>query len=63
MAFSFVFVVEQLRLGGPTGNRPVKSGKPKVFVTDGTSVPLHGWCLVFTRSTKDALTESNMPQV
>ena len=34
-----------------------------MFVTDGKSVPLHGWCLVFTRtSVKMALTEVNMPQ-
>ena len=57
-------IVEHLRLGGPSGNRPVKAGKAKVFVTDGKSVPLHGWCLVFTRtSVKTALTEANMPQV
>lgn len=59
-----LFTVEHMRLGGPGGNRPVKSGKPKVFVTDGTGVPLHGWCLVFTRcNTKIALNEANMPQV
>ena len=59
-----VIAVEHFRLGGATGNRPVKAGKAKVFVTDGKSVPLHGWCLVFTRTNvKIALNETNMPQV
>lgn len=59
-----MIAVEHLRLGGPSGNRSVKSGKAKVFVTDGTTVPIHGWCLIFTRcNTKIALNETNMPQV
>ena len=56
-----LFAVEHFRLGAASGNRPVKAGKPKVFVTDAKSVPLHGWCLVFTRTnTKMALQEADM---
>jgi hypothetical protein len=49
---------------GPQGNRPVKAGKAKVFVTSGHEMPLHGVCLIFTRSqTSTAVTEANIVQV
>ncbi|XP_074644897.1 dynein axonemal heavy chain 5-like [Tubulanus polymorphus] len=40
--------IDHLRLGPPT-NRPLKSTKPKVFVTSGRDAPLHGKCLIFVR--------------
>ena len=53
-----------MRLGGPAGNRPVRSGKPKVFVTDGRDVALHGICLFFTRpDTTNEITEQSMIKV
>ncbi|XP_064640332.1 dynein axonemal heavy chain 5-like isoform X2 [Lineus longissimus] len=45
--------IDHLRLGPPS-NRPAKSTKPKVFVTNGRDVPLHGLCLIFTRNNPNA---------
>ena len=52
--------VEHLKLG-PGGNKPMRTLKPKVFVTDGRDAPLHGLCLLFTRpSPSIAITEANI---
>ena len=58
----FPSTVEQMRLGG--GNKQLKTGRPKVFVTDGTDAALHGLCLIFSRCSPDkAVTEGNISQV
>lgn len=54
--------VEHVRLGA-SGNKPIKSNKPKVFVTNGYEVALHGQCLMFYRANpSQAITATNITQ-
>ena len=49
---------------GTGGNKAVKTGKPKVFVTDGKDVALRGICLLFSRPQPGtAITETNITKV
>jgi len=58
-----LFTVEHLRLG-PGGQRTPRSGKPKVFVSNGKEVALRGTALVFLRPQPNiAITDVNIAKV
>lgn len=58
-----IYLVERIHLGLPA-NRPVKNTRAKVFVTNGSEVPLHGICLLFTRpNPAKELTDITLAQV
>ena len=58
-----LFSVDHVRLG-PVGQRTSRSGKPKVFVSNGRDVPLHGVALIFLRTQPTvAVTDTNMSKV
>ncbi|XP_055955514.1 dynein axonemal heavy chain 5 isoform X2 [Patella vulgata] len=52
--------MDHVRLGPPT-TKVIRSNKPKVFIAEGTDIPLRGVGLIFTKSSQSnlAITEAN----
>ena len=60
-----VDTVEHLKTGPPTAQKTPRQLKPKVFVANGSEVPLKGMCLLFTKNgdSNVVITDQNLTKV